>query len=122
MDFKKAYEFPLFLMWNKVHTQDGGMAFDFVKGMVPVNNDDSDDECPTQQLFVDIINGVSNKTIAGDFDYGDGGYILLNGKEIISIRGWGNLTSPNCLNLTAEAAARVQDKFADYIIKRLTGK
>ncbi|MEX0596252.1 MAG: hypothetical protein WD512_07105 [Candidatus Paceibacterota bacterium] len=120
MKFKDAYEFPLELMWSKVHTKDGGMAFDFAKGFGKPNDED-DEECPTQQRVVDIINGKIDGDIKGDFDYKDGD-IYLNGKFIITIRGWGNLTSPNCLNLTPEAAARVQDEFAFYIIKRLSGQ
>ena len=42
-----------------------------------------------------------------------------NGNHWITIRGWGNLTSPNCLGLSPEEAANIQDSLADYIVQQL---
>jgi len=45
--------------------------------------------------------------------------INMNGKPFIVIRGWGNLTSPNCHNLSDKEAIKIQDDLANWIIKKL---
>ena len=67
-----------------------------------------------------MINGkrkIKDKNIS--FTHEDG-YIITNSSEkIILIRGRGNLTSVNCLNLSLEDAANVQDTLAEYIVTKL---
>lgn len=53
--------------------------------------------------------------------------VLLNDGDdklttIITIRGWGNLTSPNCNNLSDKEAANVQDTLADFLLSRLNDR
>ena len=70
--------------------------------------------------FLEVINGkrkIKDKNIS--FTHEDG-YIITNSSEkIILIRGRGNLTSVNCLNLSLEDAANVQDTLAEYIVTKL---
>jgi hypothetical protein len=116
MDFKKAYKFPLYSYYGKAFTKDNGMAFDF---MGPWKGYTEKDEA-FQEKIVSAINGEIEYVVVGRLMYDTEGYILLNGEKVISMRGWGNLTSPNCLNLPVEEAADTQDGLAFYIINKLT--
>jgi hypothetical protein len=116
MDFKKAYKFPLYSYCGKAFTKDNGMAFDF---MGPWKGYTEKDEA-FQEKIVSAINGDIEHVVVGRLVYDSDGHILLNGEKIILIRGWGNLTSPNCLNLTNEEAVSTQDEFALFIINKLT--
>lgn len=46
--------------------------------------------------------------------------ILNNGKEFITIRGWGNLTGIGGYNFDAEKATKIQDDFRNWIIYKLS--
>jgi len=75
-----------------------------------------------RNTVIDILNGLKEPTKPHSFTYEDG-YIVMDGeREIILIRGWGNLTGTGAHNLPAEEAANVQDTFAQWIIERLTKK
>lgn len=112
MDFREFYEFPLELHWNKVFTKDGGMAFDFVGKW------EDDKGKLSRESVVDALNGRGVAKFNG-LTYKDS-YIYFHDKEFISMRGWGNLTSPNCHGLSDEEAIQVQDDFAQYIISVLS--
>ena len=71
-------------------------------------------------LLLQVINGdryLENENLT--FHHKDGEIIDNNGNHLITIRGWGNLTSPNCLGLSPEEAANIQDSLADYIVQQL---
>lgn len=76
------------------------------------------------ELFLDVINGKKNlKNSDLKFYHKDGEIrTLIENIHIITIRGWGNLTSPNCLGLSQEEAANVQDTLAEYIAERLNDR
>ena len=71
--------------------------------------------------ILDILNGVREpESIDHTFTYEDR-YIVMDGeREIILIRGWGNLTGTGAHNLPTEEAANIQDTFAAWIIEKLT--
>lgn len=71
-------------------------------------------------LLLRVINGdryLENENLT--FYHKDGEIIDNNGNHLITIRGWGNLTSPNCLGFSPEEAANIQDTLADYIVQQL---
>ena len=71
-------------------------------------------------LLLQVINGdryLENENLT--FHHKDGEIIDNNGNHLITIRGWGNLTSPNCLGFSPEEAANIQDTLADYIVHQL---
>ena len=71
-------------------------------------------------LLLQVINGdryLENENLT--FHHKNGEIIDNNGNHLITIRGWGNLTSLNCLGLSPEEAANIQDTLADYIVQQL---
>lgn len=75
-----------------------------------------DEKMETELLY--MINGK----IPGHFKnvvYKDG-EIHSSGEHLITIRGWGNLTSPVCLNLSHGDASTVEDTLADYIVSKIS--
>lgn len=110
---RKAFKFPLSVTWHKVFTSDDGMAFDFCGKY-------RDDEELLVEL-VEIINGYKQPAHYMNLRYDSNQHtILLNDEKFIMIRGWGNLTSPNCLNYEPHKAVEIQDEFAEYIIMKLS--
>lgn len=112
--YKDIYKFPLHLAkygGNQVFDEDEtNFVFQF-QGVKP----------PSQmQLVVNVINGETNLVDPDTFFHHEHGYIKDNkGREIILIRGWGNLTGVGGHNLPEEEAANIQDTFAEYIVERL---
>lgn len=49
----------------------------------------------------------------------DKGIVSINRANIIRIRGWGHLTGCGALNLPSEKAAKIQDDFGEWIVKKL---
>lgn len=47
--------------------------------------------------------------------------ILLDGKPLFVVRGWGHLTGIGGLNLSPKDAAAIQDLFAHWVISKLQG-
>lgn len=131
LKFKDYYKFPL--KWNedfsvRVFTQDHGMAFDFmmpmfIKSMYPNGSVLRKED---QRKIVDCINGdgssFSDKT---EVKYNpDNTTILAKDsegvfREIIIVRGWGNLTGVGGHNLPQDQAIEVQNAFANYIVGKL---
>lgn len=81
-----------------------------------------------KQNFVDIINNVNQTPkirCKHKFTYENGLIKHFDGEHttnFILIRGWGNLTSPNCFGLSDELAIKVQDTLGKYIVDRLTSE
>ena len=110
--FKDVYKLPFEKYIPEdtwVYDQNNNFCFQF-----EIYRDDINDK------FLEVINGkrkIKDKNIL--FEHKEG-YITTNkGKKVILIRGWGNLTSPNCLNLSPEEASNVQDTLAEYIVEKL---
>ena len=66
---------------------------------------------------------LKNKTIKRQDVYYDGrqGYIYVDEKPFISIRGWGYLTGTGGLNLSDDEAVKIQDDLANYLVEQLQG-
>lgn len=74
-----------------------------------------------QNAIVAKING-ENSIITRDitdFKY-ENSIIYFKDKVFIVIRGWGHLTGIGGLHLPEQEAAKIQDDFANYIVKQLT--
>ena len=72
-----------------------------------------------EELFTKILNklnGSSNEKIPVSHS---GGYILMNDRRILLIRGWGRLTGLGGFNLDSDEACEVQDDFANWIVETL---
>jgi hypothetical protein len=117
MDFKEAYKFPLSYDGGFVFTADYNRAFDFANGYIydnPVNVSTVE-----QKRIVAKINGADiDVKYDLSYDY-KSGTLIHDGKDIIVIRGWGHLTGTGGLRLSEEQAEKIQDDFAEFIIKRL---
>jgi hypothetical protein len=111
--FKDVYLFPFELMdddFHWVYDKKGNFVFQF----------EVHDKEKKKKLLA-VINGEDNLTNPElSFVHKDGCVTdSKTGVDVILIRGWGNLTSPNGFNLSPEEAANVQDTLADYIVEKL---
>ncbi len=110
--FRDVYQLPFrrrILVDTWIYDEGNNFCFQFEKYREDKNN-----------LFLQVINGdryLENENLT--FHHKDGEIIDNEGNHLITIRGWGNLTSPNCLGFSPEEAANIQDTLADYIIQRL---
>jgi hypothetical protein len=122
MSFKDYYKFPLFKEeeYQNVYTSDGNHAFEFpyIEDSAFFIITDSD-----QQLITNVINGCDKLShfYVGHFEYKNGD-ILLDGRIIITVRGWGMLTGIGAYNLSAKLASKIQDEFGQYITDKLNAK
>jgi len=117
MNRKEIYKFPLVKTkgYMQVFTQKSDMhAFDFVHKKL---NDDQ------KTKVVDRLNGLGKGFIAKeDLRYSHGDSTIFHKEEaFIQLRGWGHLTGVGGgLGLDYSEAAKIQDDFAEWIIKQLT--
>lgn len=49
----------------------------------------------------------------------DRGIIVVDGKRVLHVRGWGMLIGRGALNLPPDVAARFQDEFVEYCVRQL---
>jgi len=78
-----------------------------------------DDE-KAQRKILDAINGLQNLINPElSFKHKEGFIVDNKDRQLILIRGWGNLTGQGGHKLSAEEAANVQDTFAEFIVKQL---
>jgi len=110
--FTDIYKLPLNNIWGRVFDMNKNFVFQFLEP-----ND------YIQEFILDVINGEKTFTNNQLSFKHDGGYIMANenetSKNIILIRGWGNLTGIGGHHLSAEDAANIQDTFADFIVNQL---
>lgn len=72
------------------------------------------------QLIVNKLNGNKDIKLEIEFKYESSlGEIKCYDNSFYEIRGWGALTSPNCYNLSEEAAKEIQDEFGKWIVEIL---
>lgn len=90
-----------------------------VMALMSLSDADNFDEI-TDRL-ADILNGKITPKKKSDFTY-QAPEILLNGKPYYVVRGWGHLTGVGALNLDHDKASEIQDAFAEFVIKKLTGQ
>ena len=117
MDFKEAFKFPLKISHGIVFTSENNRAFDFShsweKGEIMLVCKE------TKQDIVDVVNGQNKKINIDDLSHKDS-YIYSGTSRLLSIRGWGHLTGTGGLKLSDDVADKLQDDFANYIVKSLT--
>lgn len=110
--FKEVYQLPFHrrtLVDTWIYDEGNNFCFQFEKYRDKLNI-----------LLLQVINGdryLENENLT--FHHKDGEIIDNNGNHLITIRGWGNLTSPNCFGFSPEEAANIQDTLAEYIVERL---
>lgn len=110
--FKEFYTLPFNNQYGNVFTKENQLVFQFEETLTKFEN-----------KFISALN--SNTELEGykdtTFTYSDS-YIYIGEKIIISIRGWGALTSPSCEGLTKDQAIKVQNEFGNWLVSRLNGK
>jgi len=77
-----------------------------------------------QDVALKIINGEEVPKIKGRFYHSEGRIRIgvkgaARGKDVLLIRGWGNLTGIGSHNMSTEDAIEVQDTFAEYLVSML---
>lgn len=108
-NYKDVYQFPLEESYGWIYDQKRNFVFQFL----------IDDE-KSEKKLLDVINGKENLTNLNIlFKHENGQIIDKSGREIILIRGWGNLTGSGAMNLPEKEASNIQDTFADFIVERL---
>lgn len=90
-----------------VWSANGAMALTFTG----VNKED-------RQKIVDALNR-ERKIKSGEFSLQNGTELCYNGQMIALIRGWGNLHGVGGHYLDFDVAAKVHDKFCNWIVKTL---
>lgn len=124
-NFKSYFPFPLELseIMDTVFTADYGRAFDF--GLSFRENEGVNMTNKTMKKIVDVLNKPNHKPERDlNLKIVDGINIQMDGKNFITIRGWGQLISDNyssnCYGLSEEKARQVQEDFIKFIWSRLT--
>lgn len=76
----------------------------------------------TRKQIIDILNGDFTPTKEREVKE-DKGMILVKVeeefKDMILIRGWGNLTGTGAYNLDGEYAGKIQDTLSEFIVEKL---
>lgn len=125
MTFKEAYKFPLQRRYLKVFTSDFSMAFDFFHGFMKSMFPERELILPSYEEadnILSLINEEKKGKIEGNIEYiKKEGFITVDGKALILIRGWGHLTGTGGLHLKQEEASKLQDEFAEHIVNKLKG-
>lgn len=80
------------------------------------------DELELTETLENILNDVPFKPLTEKFHSNGCDVFDSNNKYRFCVRGWGRLTSPNCLNLDEETAIKIQDSMVDYVVKKLNGE
>jgi hypothetical protein len=115
MDWREVYQLPFTYDVNGgyVWANNGTMTltFDF-------DYDYGERRCIAKKI-VDKLNGDTSIKFDSDFTLYDNIYFHYGKEFVFCIRGWGELTSQCCRNLTSEDAANVQDNFAKWILETL---
>lgn len=124
-NFKSYFPFPLELseIMDTVFTADYGRAFDF--GLSFRENEGVNMTNKTMKKIVDVLNKPNHKPERDlNLKIVDGINIQMDGKNFITIRGWGQLISNNysvgSYGLSEEKARQVQKDFVKFIWSRLT--
>lgn len=68
--------------------------------------------------IINLLNGDEDKPVIREVKY-SGGYVSIGGINVMLLRGWGHLTGCGALNLPPEEAAKIQDDFGEWIVKKL---
>lgn len=110
MKFDEIYKPPFHEVFNPwVSNEKGVHCFNFI---APMHDE-------TRKRILDILNGESKQAVKCEVEYHGDGKVSMKGIVIMRIRGWGHLTGCSALNLPPEEAAKIQDDFGEWIVKKL---
>lgn len=119
MDWRKIWELPLKVdeygssyAWS--HNDTMALTMDIVDSTFFKN---IREEILLKEI-VDAINDTKPYTRGGIWT-ADGCDIFCNGEYVMCVRGWGELTSPNCFSLSPKEACETQDDFVAHILSKL---
>ena len=71
--------------------------------------------------IISILNNESDKTYNPNEVVVRGTRLCING-ELIIVRGWGKLTGSGGFAIPVDEAAKIQDSFIDWVVKKITGR
>lgn len=114
LSFRDLYEFPFhqakYGSW--VYDAKGNFIFQFENG-----------DANVREKIIGILNGEVTEYNRREVRGSEGSIeVNIEGKwkELILIRGWGNLTGTGAHNLDGDYAARIQDTLQEYIVEKLS--
>lgn len=111
MDWRMVWKLPL--VADRM-----GYAYDS-EGVMALTAEGYEDE--DMKMIADVVaavNGEKEFENKGGWT-ADGCDIFHNNQPKFCVRGWGELTSPGCCNLSNEEAAKTQDGFINFILEKL---
>lgn len=94
-----------------VFTDNGRMALDWMTDL-----EDCDKERIVTQINYPMSYGWKYNKL---FSYDGNTHILYDNKPFLRVRGWGMLTGIGGFHLSSDYAKKIQDEFANFIIKQL---
>lgn len=115
--FAKYYEMPLRVddyCPSYIWTKDNEMALNYLDEN-KLNNEYTDEIIE----IVNAINGYGPGIFNASINPDQNDIIRIDDEDKLLVRGWGNLTSSGCHNLSNEEAIKVKDDFAKWIVEQL---
>lgn len=113
LTFQDLYKFPFH------HAEFGSWVYDANGNFIFQFEFEGDS---TRKRIIDILNGDFIPTKEREVKE-DKGMILVKVeeefKDMILIRGWGNLTGTGAYNLDGEYAGKIQDTLSEFIVEKL---
>lgn len=116
IDFKEVYKLPLRIDEYcpiYVKTSNNIKAFNLL--------DTSEKYMNIVKKVINIINGDDSQHITNNVTYNEG-FIFIDNSALFLVRGWGHLTGAGAMNLDPKIAAKIQDEFCEFIVKKLKGE
>lgn len=116
--WEDVWELPLHLDECDTYafSKNGTMALTFEEA-------DTKEQILENRRIVAIINGEAESDRQHEYIHNGYADISCDAERIVfSVRGWGYLTGTGGLRLPEKGAARIQDDFIAYILKRLNGE
>jgi len=116
--WEDVWELPLHLDECDTYafSKNGVMALTFADA-------DTKEQILENRRIVAIINGEEESDRQNEYIHNGYADISCDAERIVfSVRGWGHLTGTGGLRLPEKGAARIQDDFIAYILKRLNGE
>jgi len=117
IDWLDVWELPLHLdeCDTYAYSKNGTMALTF--------DADTEEQILEARKIVAIINGEEEPDRQHEYVHNGYADIYCDAERFVfSVRGWGHLTGTGGLHLPEKGAARIQDDFIAYILKRLNGE
>lgn len=110
-NFKNYFKFPLVFRedFPYVLTNDGKMALTWCIDLPKEKAEEA----------INKMNGYSDKHFDKEWSIKNNIFIYYGETKIFLIRGWGMLTGVGGYQLPTEKAVKIQDEFANFIVKKL---